>query len=331
MPHESCRTVSARLLLLCPGQGDQHAHMFDLARTSASAAAMLDSLASPQSGALSAGPAGAAPAALADLAPDRLDARRLFANRSAQPLIVAASLAMWEAVRDFAPRPALVAGYSIGELSAYGVAGALAPAAAVNLAAIRASLMNDCLTAHPDQSLLAISSLPLDRVAPLLPPAAFHLSIETGDDACIVGGPAAALPALEAAIAGAGGRSRRLPVEVASHTPFMAQAVAPFAGILADTPFAPMSAPVLAGISASAVFDKELAVDQLSRQLAEPIRWSACMDACAEAGISVALELGPGGALSRMLQARHPHIGCRSVSDFRTLDGIRSWLERQLG
>jgi [acyl-carrier-protein] S-malonyltransferase len=53
------------------------------------------------------------------------------------------------------------------------------------------------------------------------------------------------------------------------------------------------------------------------------------MDACAEAGITVALELGPGAALSRMLQARHPGIACRSVADFRSLEGIRGWLRRQ--
>jgi [acyl-carrier-protein] S-malonyltransferase len=52
------------------------------------------------------------------------------------------------------------------------------------------------------------------------------------------------------------------------------------------------------------------------------------MDATAEAGMTVALELGPGAALARMLQARHPQIACRSVADFRTLDGIVAWLGR---
>jgi len=54
------------------------------------------------------------------------------------------------------------------------------------------------------------------------------------------------------------------------------------------------------------------------------------MDACLEAGVTVALEMGPGAALARMLQARHPQIACRSVAEFRSLDGIHSWLGRQL-
>ena len=108
----------------------------------------------------------------------------------------------------------------------------------------------------------------------------------------------------------------------------MQSAVEPFAQALGATPFQPAQAPVLAGIDAATVSDKTRAVETLSRQLSEKIRWLSCMDAAAEAGITVALELGPGAALSRMLQNRHPHIATRSVADFRTLDGIRKWLER---
>lgn len=299
--------AQSRLLLLCPGQGGQHAAMFDLPRSS---------------------PAGeaAASALLAGLAlPGDAD---IYANRNAQPLIVAATLATWEAVRGFAPQPALVAGYSIGELSAYAVAGAFPPATAVRLAARRAQLMDDCARALPGQALTAISGLALSRTTSVLAEHGFYMSIENGDDACIAGGPAAGAAALERAVHAAGGRCTRLPVEVASHTPYMQAAVAPFAAALQHTAFQAMHTPVLAGVGAMEVAGKALAVDQLSRQLAETIHWAACMDAAAEAGITYALELGPGAALSRMLQNRHPHINTRSVADFRTVDGIRKWLDR---
>lgn len=296
----------ARLLLLCPGQGDQHAGMFDLARTSPAASALADHL-------------------LSGLPPAGDD---IFANRIAQPLIVAATLSMWEAIRDFAPPPALVAGYSIGELSAYGVAGALTPDQAVGLAAQRAQWMDDCARAAPGQALLTITGLTLASAGSLAMRHGYHVSIETGADSCIVGGPAAQADALQQAIEAAGARSRRLPVAVASHTPYMRSAVAPFAQALSSARFEAGRAPVLAGVDAMAVRDTPRAVDTLSRQLAETIHWLSCMDAMAEAGITVALELGPGSALSRMLQNRHPHIDTRSVADFRTLDGIRRWLER---
>ena len=120
----STAIVSARLLLLCPGQGGQHGAMFDLARTDAGAAAMLDAAG------LSA-----------------VDLETMFDNRVAQPAIVGATLAMWEALRRRLPAPSLVAGYSVGELSAYGVAGALDPLDAVRLAATRAGLMDAAIAA----------------------------------------------------------------------------------------------------------------------------------------------------------------------------------------
>ena len=300
--------AQSRLLLLCPGQGGQHAHMFDLARTSAGASALLDGLSAAM--------------------PRVFDGADIYANSNAQPLIVAATLGMWEAISAFTPRPALVAGYSIGELSAYGVAGAFDAATATALAARRAQLMDACLAAHPGQALVALSGLSARRLEELAVAHVFQVGIETGDDACIAGGPANAAQALESAVIAAGGRSTRLPVEVASHTPYMRDAVRPFAEALRQTEFGPMTAPVVAGISATPISDKEQAVEQLSRQMAEKIRWLACMDACAEAGITYALELGPGSALTKMLQARHPHINTRSIADFRTLDGIRKWLDR---
>ena len=299
--------MSTRLLLLCPGQGGQHEAMFDLARTDAAAARLLDQAGLPA-----------------------IDAASMFHNRIAQPLIVGATLAMWEALKPRVPTPAMVAGYSVGELSAYGVAGAFAPADAVRLAAARAQLMDAAAAASPQQALVAISGVLVERARLLAGAERFAIAIVNGNDSCIAGGLEAALPRLEQAVEAAGGKLQRLPVEIASHTALLAPSVTPFASALLAAPYHPQTCPVLSGIGAQAVGDKARAVETLSRQLSETIVWSDCMDAAAEAGMTVALELGPGAALARMLQARHPQIACRSVADFRTLDGIVAWLGRHL-
>ena len=297
--------MSPRLLLLCPGQGGQHSAMFDVARTDAGAAAMLVA------------------AGLSAVEPETM-----FDNRVAQPAIVGATLAMWEALRRRLPAPSLVAGYSVGELSAYGVAGALDPLDAVQLAATRAGLMNAAIVAP--QALVAISAISVERARTLVAADGFAIAIITGHDTCIAGGLEATLAPLERAVMAAGGRLQRLPVGIASHTPLMAAAVAQFADALDRAQFLQQSCPVVSGIGAEAISGKARTIDTLSRQLSETIRWSDCMDAAVEAGITVALELGPGAALARMLQARHPQIACRSVADFRGLDGIVSWLDRTM-
>jgi [acyl-carrier-protein] S-malonyltransferase len=297
--------MSARLLLLCPGQGGQHRSMFDVARGHPRAAALIE-----RSG-------------YADFAP-----ADLFSNQVAQPAIVCATLAMWEALRDDVQRPALVAGYSIGELSAYGVAGAIDATTAIELATVRAALMDEAISAGA-QAMAAIGGLAVTTLRSLAQAAGFHVAIVNGPDTCIVGGFERDLAHLAQTITQAGGRIERLPVAVASHTPLMAPAVPRFAAALATASFGTPSVPVLSGIGATRVDKRETAINQLSRQLAETIEWRDCMDAAAEAGITVALELGPGTALSRMLRAVRPEIACRSVAEFRGLEGITSWLASQ--
>lgn len=302
--------MTDRLLILCSGQGNQTSAMFDLARTDNSAKALLDSFDLP----------------FTDIASTP---QLIFANRIAQPMIVASALSIWEAIKQRIPAPCLVAGYSIGELAAYSVAAMLGAKQAVDLARTRASLMDTCLAESPQQTLAAISGLSINRIQELIHPFDFHLAIITGEDSCITGGQQSAFPSVGQVVQAAGGKIQSLPVDIASHTSKMAHAVSPFFTALQDINFTVASCPVLSGIEATLITDKAIAITHLSRQLAEPIQWSDCMDACAEAGVTVALELGPGSALSRMLQTRHPQIACRSVADFRSINGIVTWLERQ--
>ena len=308
--------MAGRLVILCPGQGAQHPAMFDMARSDPVAGRLLD--------AWCLDPLVEAPLRAA------FEGRNIFSNQVAQPAIVAATLGMWTALGELASQPMLAAGYSIGELAAHGVAGALDPLDAVKLAAERARLMDACVAARPAQGMVALSGMPDGTVGALLPRFGFYPAIVTGEDSLVAGGPAGQREALAEAAAALGGRATVLPVEVASHTPLLQGAVAPFAALLGRQRWAAPDFPVLSGITAEPVFDAGRAREHLSRQIAETIRWKECMDACVEAGATVALELGPGAALSRMLQARHPDIACRSVTEFRSLDGIRAWLGRQL-
>ena len=167
--------MAGRLAILCPGQGAQHPAMFDMARQAPAADGLLNTWFDD-------------PALGATLHAGLGDAR--FTNRIAQPAIVAATLAMWAALRDTIAQPALVAGYSIGELSAYGVAGALAPDDAIRLASERARLMDACVAAGAGQGMVALSGMPAGSIEALVQRCGFYPAIVTGDDALVAGGPA---------------------------------------------------------------------------------------------------------------------------------------------
>jgi [acyl-carrier-protein] S-malonyltransferase len=251
----------------------------------------------------------------------------MFDNRSAQPLVVAATLAVWTLLADRLPRPALVAGYSVGEVSAYAVAGVLSVDQAVAVAAQRAAIMSEAAARSGEQGMAAVSGIPPDAARALLAEAGCEPAIDT-PAALIAGGLRENLEKLEALAVRAGASCKPLPINIASHTGLLAAAVDPMRALLRTHTRVP-ALPLLAGVSAEPVHNGEEAAELLASQTASMIRWSDCLDTIAEARIDVALEIGPGNALSRMLRERHSGIACRSVADFRGVNGVVAWIKAQ--
>lgn len=302
------------LALLCPGQGGQHPGMFDLAAGSTAGAAALRACAE----ALGWDP----------LVRARAGGEAVYENAVAQPLVCAAEAATWAALRDAVPGPALVLGYSLGELAAYACAGALAADEAVRVAVERARAMD--AASPPGAGLVALRGLPLDRAEALAAAAGAAVAIVNGPDHVVVGGGPAALAAVEARAPAAGATAVRIPALVPAHTPLLRGAVAPFAAALARSPLRPPAVPVLGGTTALAVTTRDGAIAALSAALAERIEWARCLAAAAERGCAVFLELGPGGALARMAGELLPGIAVRSVADFRSVAGIARWVGQAL-
>ena len=297
------------LALLCPGQGGQHPAMLELALADPGGAEVLRR-------------AGAAVGD--DLVGRTRAGKDLFANAVAQPLLCAAELATWAALRARVPTPRVVAGYSLGELAAYGCAGAAAPEEVLALAARRAAIMD--AVAPPGSGLLALRGLALGLAEALAAEAGAELAIVNGPDHVIAGGDGPALGRLEAAARAAGAIAVRLPIGVPAHTRLLAPAVAPFEAALAAARLGDPAIPVVAGVTGAPVRTRAEAIATLSAQLARRIEWARGLAAAAELGCTVFLELGPGRALASMAAEAVPHARARSVSDFRTLEGVARWV-----
>jgi [acyl-carrier-protein] S-malonyltransferase len=291
--------------------------MFDLARSDAAAFARAEGWLRDAEGPVSQSPL---PELLAHPS-------AMFDNRCAQPLVVAATLAAWTLLAERLPRPALVAGYSVGEISAYAVAGVLPVDQAVTVAAQRATIMSEAAARRGEQGMAALSGIPPNVARALLLEAGCEPAIDT-PAALIAGGMRANLEKLEALAIRVGASYKPLPINIASHTSLLEEAVGPLRELLHAHAAAP-ALPLLAGVRAETVHDGEEAAELLAQQTASMIRWSDCLGAIAEARIDVALELGPGNALSRMLRERHPGIRCRSVADFRSVNGVVAWVAAQ--
>nr|WP_281381088.1 malonate decarboxylase subunit epsilon [Methylobacterium brachythecii] len=300
--------------MLCTGQGAQHPGMFNLTKDLPEAQPIFEA---------------ATPLLGAD--PRDLVARPdadLHGNRTGQILCCTAALSAFKIVEKSKPSRMIVAGYSIGDLAAWGCAGRLEPAAILRLAAIRAEAMD--AASGEGYGLAGIRGLSLGSVTKMAERHGCHLAIRNAPDSAVVGGLRTALDALciETTAAGAQ-RAILLPVHTPSHTPLLAPASQSFAQALAQETLRrpPPGAPRLVqGLDGTTVFDPVKGLDKLARQISETIDWAACLQACREFGATSVLELGPGHSLATMARDALPEARVHALEDFRSVEGVVAWV-----
>jgi [acyl-carrier-protein] S-malonyltransferase len=304
------------LAILCSGQGTQHEGMFALTAEAPEATGVF---------------AAAEEALGSD--PRRFvreaDERATHANVAGQLLCVTQSLAAFAALKDAFGARKSIAGYSIGELAAWGCAGLYPPAAIIDLARQRALTMD--ANSRPGDGLAFVRGLSRDKIDGLCARRACDVAIINPGEMFVIGGGRKELDGLcEEALNSGAAKAGPLKVNVASHTPRLAGASERFAKALAAHKTLPRmpSVRLFSGIDARPVLSVEEGQAKLATQISHTIDWAGCLEACVEAGVDAFLELGPGRALAAMAAEAYPNLRARSTEDFRSLDGIRAWLAR---
>ncbi|QIJ73170.1 acyltransferase domain-containing protein [Methylobacterium sp. NI91] len=302
------------LAVLLSGQGGQHPGMFDLTADWPAAAPVF---------------AAAEPV----LGQDPRDFVRapgadLHDNRTGQILCCVAALAGWTIVEAARPARVIVAGYSIGDLAAWGCAGRFDAETILRLAAARAEAMD--AASGEGFALAGIRGLRLAEIETIAGHHSCHLAIRNAADSAVVGGPRGALDVVcsEARAAGAQ-RAVILSVRTPSHTPLLRAASRRFEAALAAERLRrpPPGAPrLISGLDGASVFDGHAGLSKLVRQISETIDWAACLVACREYGCDTVLELGPGHALATMAREAIPEARIHALEEFRSASGATDWI-----
>ncbi|CAO4162762.1 Acyl transferase domain-containing protein [Methylorubrum aminovorans] len=302
------------LAVLLSGQGGQHPGMFDLTADWPAAAPVF---------------AAAEPV----LGQDPRDFVRapgadLHDNRTGQILCCVAALAGWTIVEAARPARVIVAGYSIGDLAAWGCTGRFDAEAILLLAATRAEAMD--AASGEGFALAGIRGLRLAEIDRNAGRHGCHLAIRNAADSAVVGGPRGALDAVCSAAQAAGAqRAVVLPVRTPSHTPLLRAASRRFESALAAERLRrpPPGAPrLISGLDGAPVFDGLAGLSKLARQISETIDWAACLVACREYGCDTVLELGPGHALVTMAREAIPEARIHALEEFRSASGAADWI-----
>src|SRR5262249_44296995 len=159
-----------------------------------------------------------------------------------------------------------IAGYSVGELAAWGCAGALDAAATLRLAQRRAAVMD--AAAPKNSGLAGVVGLKRAMLEPILARHGTHIAIINDVDSFVIGGLGDDLDAScrDAAACGAT-HPVRLRVVIPSHTPLLAPAVPEFRVALREATLGMPDAGyrLLSGIDGDTVWGIESGGDKLAR------------------------------------------------------------------
>jgi [acyl-carrier-protein] S-malonyltransferase len=293
------------LVVLCPGQGSQTPGFLQPWLELDSFASVVSSL-SEASG--------------IDIAKHgtESDADTIRDTAVAQPLIVAASIA---SALELGTGFDAVAGHSVGEFSAAALAGILTPEDAIRAVSVRSRAMAAAAALEPTSMAAVLGgeqSLVLERLEQLdLYPANFN-----GAGQIVAAGSAESISALVAE-GPAGARVIQLQVAGAFHTRYMEPAVAELATFAAELSAASPTRRIWSNEAGQEITDGREYVDLLVGQVASSVRWDACMQSFADAGVTAVLEVSPAGALAGLAKRALPDVEILALKTPDQLDAAR--------
>lgn len=253
------------------------------------------------------------------LATSRSASREQLAETETSHLLTFAhSLAAFSVLRANGVEPDLVAGHSLGHLSAAAAAGALDFDEAVGLVALRGRLLAEACRRHPG-GMLAVRRLALARIEELIgaPEGGLCVANVNGDEVVISGDLSRlreAIPALRAA----GGATSPLPVAGAFHSPLMDEAARAFLPALDGASFRNPRVPLISTRSGRTLATAAEVRDDLSGHIASPVRWDRVSETLEAAGARVWVEVGPGRVLTGLALRRD-----RGAAAFSTESALR--------
>jgi len=258
---------------------------------------------------------------------------QLDLTTNTQPVMLTAGIACyraWQARTGLVP--AIVAGHSLGEYTAYVAAGSLLLADALPLVRFRAAAMQEAVPVGVGAmaAILGMDAQAVragcDEVSAATGEVVEAVNFNDPKQTVIAGTKAGVEKACEALKAKGAKRALPLPVSAPFHSSLMRPAAEKLKDKLASVAFSAPAIPVINNIDVASVVDAAAIRDALYRQAFGPVRWVETVQAIRERGLAHIYECGPGKVLAGMVKRIDPDAVTGTVFDPASLDAAKGAL-----
>jgi len=226
----------------------------------------------------------------------------------AQPLIVAAGLVTAKALFDveLSTLPVILAGHSVGEITASALAGVLTETEAMTFVRERANGMAAAAATTPTGMSAVVGGDPADVLAAIEACGLTPANVNGAGQTVAAG----TLEQLKALAENPPARARVIPLKVAGafHTSHMSPAVAALQALRPTLHPRNPQVPLLSNFDGAQVTDGGAAVDSLIAQVSRPVRWDRCMETLVHRGVTGVIELAPAGTLAGLAKRGMPGV-----------------------
>jgi len=248
-----------------------------------------------------------------------------------QPALLAAGVAVWRVwLEAGGPRPAQLAGHSLGEYTALVAAGTLSLRDAAHLVRIRGQAMQEAAP-EGEGAMAAVLGAEDALVEDVCREASSEYVVVPANynspGQIVIGGHADAVDKAIALLLARGARKAiKLAVSVPSHTPLMREAANRLVEAMSAYSWREPAIPIVQNVDASVHGGIVAIKEALARQLYLPVRWTGCVAALASGGARRVAECGPGKVLSGLVKRIDRAIDGRSLgtpAEFN--DALEAW------
>jgi [acyl-carrier-protein] S-malonyltransferase len=247
-------------------------------------------------------------------------AEDLSATANTQPLLLTASVAIWDVWQSSNAPPDYVAGHSLGEYSALTCAGSIGFADAVKLVRLRGELM-EAAVPRGQGGMAAVMGLDDEQVTQCcaqVDGVVVAANFNAPGQVVIAGTAEAVTDAAEVCKEAGARRAVMLDVSGPFHSPLMEAAKDEFADALGQVAVRVPEVPIVQNVSADVPVDVDELRSNLLAQIAAPVLWSKSVQRMVELGVTQFAECGPGNVLAgliRRISKETPTISLASVDE----------------